>query len=119
MTPAVRAQRGAKRRCQNESCGLPFYDLNRSPIVCPNCSTAYVAPVPEPRNESRGRYSRPFSRPLPDVAPAVVEPVLSTEELVDEPLVAQQPDGDGILEVEDEDEEVLPLEVEEEPAQEE
>ncbi|MBU2583529.1 MAG: TIGR02300 family protein [Alphaproteobacteria bacterium] len=34
--------RGTKRTCQNDDCGARFYDLNRDPIVCPNCETAYV-----------------------------------------------------------------------------
>lgn len=34
--------RGTKRTCQNDDCGARFYDLNRKPIVCPICETAYV-----------------------------------------------------------------------------
>ena len=30
--------RGVKRRCA--SCDTAFYDLNRSPIVCPKCGKA-------------------------------------------------------------------------------
>ena len=43
----VKAQRGTKRTCQNPECGSRFYDLNRNPVACPVCSTAYVPPVPE------------------------------------------------------------------------
>ena len=32
---------GTKRQCQ--SCGAKFYDLNKSPIVCPKCGTAFAA----------------------------------------------------------------------------
>lgn len=46
ITEAVASKRGTKRHCQSEPCGLPFYDLNRSPIECPNCGEGYVpAPV--------------------------------------------------------------------------
>jgi uncharacterized protein (TIGR02300 family) len=42
---------GMKRQCQN--CGAKFFDLNRSPIVCPKCSTVFQAPAlaraPAPR----------------------------------------------------------------------
>ncbi len=36
--------RGTKRTCQNSECGSRFYDLNRSPIVCPICEESYVLP---------------------------------------------------------------------------
>ena len=34
-----KAARGAKRLC--ESCEAKFYDLNRSPIICPLCQTEF------------------------------------------------------------------------------
>jgi uncharacterized protein (TIGR02300 family) len=34
---------GMKRQCQN--CGARFFDLNRSPIVCPKCETVFQAPA--------------------------------------------------------------------------
>jgi uncharacterized protein (TIGR02300 family) len=43
---------GAKHTCQ--SCGAKFYDLQRSPIVCPRCSTEFSAEVLQ-----RGRRPRP------------------------------------------------------------
>ena len=36
------AARGTKRSCQNQECGSRFYDLNRDPIACPICDSAYV-----------------------------------------------------------------------------
>ena len=30
---------GVKRQCQN--CGAKFFDLNKDPIVCPKCATAF------------------------------------------------------------------------------
>ena len=39
--------RGTKRVCP--SCGARFYDLNRTPIVCPVCQSIYqVTPPPSP-----------------------------------------------------------------------
>ena len=35
----AKAELGAKRRCL--SCGAPFFDLNREPIVCPKCSAVF------------------------------------------------------------------------------
>ena len=34
---------GTKRLCGN--CGAKFYDLVKSPIVCPRCSTVFVPPT--------------------------------------------------------------------------
>jgi uncharacterized protein (TIGR02300 family) len=38
---ATKQDRGTKRTCQNGECSARFYDLNRSPITCPICGTAY------------------------------------------------------------------------------
>jgi uncharacterized protein (TIGR02300 family) len=38
---STKAQRGTKRTCQNTECGSRFYDLNRDPVTCPICGTAY------------------------------------------------------------------------------
>lgn len=39
---ATNKDRGTKRTCQNGECGARFYDLNRSPIVCPICGSKYM-----------------------------------------------------------------------------
>ena len=38
---AAKQARGTKRTCQSDECGARFYDLNRSPIVCPICGSIY------------------------------------------------------------------------------
>lgn len=38
---STKAERGTKRTCQNPECGSRFYDLNRDPITCPICQSAY------------------------------------------------------------------------------
>ena len=35
--------KGLKRICM--SCGARFYDLNKKPIICPNCSTEYTGEI--------------------------------------------------------------------------
>jgi uncharacterized protein (TIGR02300 family) len=35
----TKAELGTKRLCPN--CGARYYDLNRAPIVCPRCGTAF------------------------------------------------------------------------------
>ena len=39
---ATNKDRGTKRTCQNGECGARFYDLNRSPILCPICGSKYT-----------------------------------------------------------------------------
>ena len=43
--------RGIKRVCQ--SCGTRFYDLGRTPIVCPSCQTVYQVTQPTSRRGER------------------------------------------------------------------
>jgi hypothetical protein len=43
---STKAERGTKRTCQNPECGSRFYDLNRDPITCPICQTAFQLAVP-------------------------------------------------------------------------
>lgn len=59
---------GAKRVCQ--SCGARFYDLGRSPIVCPSCGAVFDLEV---LNRARR------ARPTPRVAAAVEEDLVRDE----------------------------------------
>jgi uncharacterized protein (TIGR02300 family) len=45
----AKAELGIKRLCA--SCGAKFYDLNKSPIVCPKCSTVYEVTLPRARSD--------------------------------------------------------------------
>ena len=120
MTPATLATRGTKRHCQNDACSLPFYDLNRPAIVCPNCSTAYVEPVREPpRARPMGRYARAFP-----ISSGPVEPATEATPIDDAAADAVVPDADAdadvgegqaILEVDEDEDSALTLDVVEEP----
>lgn len=59
---------GAKRVCQ--SCGARFYDLGRSPIVCPSCGAVFDLEV---LNRARR------ARPTPRVAAAAEEDLVRDE----------------------------------------
>ena len=110
--------RGMKRKCQNEACALPFYDLNRSSFACPNCSAPFDLEL-QARVEAAALAGRGYQRrnnkqfPMPIVA-AVAEPEAveaDVEAVVDE--IAE--DGasvageDVILEQEDENEGAVDL----------
>ncbi len=60
---------GTKRLCGN--CGTKFYDLSKSPIICPKCATVFVV--------AAAATSR--SRPVPEAAaaPVVRAPVKEPE----------------------------------------
>lgn len=79
----AQANRGSKRHCSH--CGVNFYDLDRSPIVCPKCHHDYVA---HPR--------LPSGRPSRAAAAAVVVPLLAeaAEEHFEEDEVVEHEEGD-------------------------
>jgi uncharacterized protein (TIGR02300 family) len=51
----AKADLGTKCACL--SCGMRFYDLKRSPILCPGCGTEF-----DPENIIKNRKSRPKSK---------------------------------------------------------
>ena len=69
--------RGVKRICQSEACALPFYDLNRTDISCPNCGTVFdtsvvtyarAAPSTTPSWKRGNRFQRVAAAPVAEVA---------------------------------------------------
>jgi uncharacterized protein (TIGR02300 family) len=65
---------GTKRLCGH--CGTKFYDLSKTPIVCPKCATVFqVAAAPASR--SRAEAAAPVA---PVVRPPVKEPVAEVPE---------------------------------------
>ena len=61
---------GIKRLCA--SCGAKFYDLSKSPIVCPKCSTVYEVTLPRARSDGRAAAAAAI---VPEPAAAEVETV--------------------------------------------
>jgi uncharacterized protein (TIGR02300 family) len=89
---------GTKRICAG--CNVKFYDLNKTPFVCPACATVFALPKP-----AAARPRRAFEPP-----PA---PVRAISEVADVP--AEKDDGDDLaaagvpmLEEMDEDDDVNP-----------
>ena len=68
--------RGSKRVCP--SCGARFYDLSRTPIVCPVCQTVYQVTPPAPSR--RERAAPVEARKV--VEPEVEAPVLGGAEVI-------------------------------------
>tara|TARA_B100000575_G_C23097482_1_gene633035 strand:- start:159 stop:605 length:447 start_codon:yes stop_codon:yes gene_type:complete len=55
----AKAKLGTKRTCT--SCGLRYYDLNKTPIICPSCAAEF-----DPESLLKTRKSRHISRPVDD-----------------------------------------------------
>jgi uncharacterized protein (TIGR02300 family) len=97
---------GTKRVCV--SCGARFYDLARTPAVCPKCGTEQPAEQPRLRRAAGGPPEdrrRPKPAPAPGLEDADVE-VESTEEEGEEDVLEDASDledgADAIVEVEQE-----------------
>lgn len=86
--------RGTKRQCSN--CGTKFYDLNRDPVLCPNCGTVFVIAA-----------ARPNGRPRPE-APVKVEPKVEEVEVDPAAAAAVVVPLDEVEEAEEGAEEVIP-----------
>ena len=69
-TPLAKPEWGTKRVCQ--SCGARFYDLGRSPIVCPSCGAVFDLEI---LNRTRR------ARPAPRAAAATAEEDLAGDEV--------------------------------------
>jgi uncharacterized protein (TIGR02300 family) len=116
MSARRKATRGTKRTCQ--ACEVRFYDLARTPIVCPMCGAHYATPADAilqakersvPVSSKTGWRSQPFKRtqpvlPVADAAPmdpaAVADDETEetgTEHSEDRVVIEQEPDDGDVL----------------------
>jgi len=65
----AKAELGLKRTCL--SCGMRYYDFNKTPIICPGCQTEF-----DPELVVRSRRGRAAAKPDPKAA----KPEASVEE---------------------------------------
>jgi uncharacterized protein (TIGR02300 family) len=49
ISDVAKPELGIKRLCAG--CGAKFYDLNKTPIVCPKCSTVYEVTLPRAKSD--------------------------------------------------------------------
>src|SRR5262245_9762194 len=113
---STKAERGTKRTCQNPECGSRFYDLNRDPVVCPICETAYqleaspvalaaAAPAADAATSRKPARKPAFAsvdEAKPEEVPdAEADDALAAIEDDDEPAAAEE--DETFLEAEEED----------------
>lgn len=128
MTTLV-SRRGLKRTCQDNDCGVRFYDLNKTTITCPVCGAGFTAPpLPVPRDvaSKSASQSRPFAQsygrlgrsaavlPGPNAATSDAEEIADdvADEVADisievDDTIADK--ADAILELDDEVEDAAPI----------
>jgi hypothetical protein len=95
------ADRGTKRRCAE--CGAAFYDMGRTPIVCPKCGTTHE---PQVLLKSDGRQPRKSRAPAPPPPTVDTEPAEAPEPKDDEAAdeAADDEEDDALLPDDDENE---------------
>ena len=80
---------GVRRRCL--SCTAAFYDLNRTPIVCPKCGVEFTPVEYARRPEPFKKYGAPYVRVVKP-EPEEAEPAAEAGE--DETLLADEDEDD-------------------------
>jgi uncharacterized protein (TIGR02300 family) len=80
---------GTKRLCA--ACNLKFYDLHRTPIVCPTCEAVFVLPVPAPSRPPRRSFAGPPAAMMP--VPLVAEQGELQDDVVVNDVEMDKPDA--------------------------
>jgi uncharacterized protein (TIGR02300 family) len=83
----VKAELGTKRTCP--SCGAKFYDLLKSPIICPKCGVSFIAATLLP---SKGDTPQPVAKPVREPPPPAKA---DAEEVSDVELVSLEEVEEG------------------------
>lgn len=73
----AKAELGLKRTCL--SCGMRFYDFNRTPIICPGCQAEF-----DPEAVIRSRRGRAATKDSPKASKQVEQPVMDDAVEMDE-----------------------------------
>lgn len=84
----ARPELGTKRLCAG--CSAKFYDMNKTPIVCPTCEAVFDLPKPPP-----ARGGRPFE-PVVVTMPVAIAPVSEAVATLEKPDGDEKEDDGGI-----------------------
>ncbi len=97
---------GTKRTCQK--CEARFYDLKRTPIVCPKCGHSHDAEdFIKTRRSRSAPKAAPVKKPIEKIAPVVEE---VADDAGDDALIedAEELEDDDDIEVVEEEDGALP-----------
>jgi uncharacterized protein (TIGR02300 family) len=87
----IKPEWGIKRHCQ--ACGVNFYDLKRSPIVCPKCSEVFD---PEAFTRSRRSPTPAEKKTASSAKKKAADPLAKTDDKTDDLLsAAESLDNEG------------------------
>jgi uncharacterized protein (TIGR02300 family) len=87
-TQVVNPQLGTKRTCT--TCGARFYDLNKSPIICPKCGAENDKDAVKSKRGGKGSKNDASKKVVPSKAARDEE----DEEDLDDALLETDDDGD-------------------------
>jgi len=97
----AKAEWGTKRRCTN--CGAGFYDLGKTPILCPKCGTEInpdaVMKTRRPAKVEEKAAPKPQAKPIPaeDIADGDLPDADIDDEFIEEAADIEEEDvGDEI-----------------------
>ncbi len=99
----TKSEWGTKRSCLG--CGVAFYDMKKSPIVCPKCGEEH-----DPQPLLKPRRTGPTSKPAAVVekkAPVEAEETDEDIDLDDAGIVLETDDDDDDLDDDDEDDSLI------------
>jgi uncharacterized protein (TIGR02300 family) len=85
----AKAQLGEKHTCV--SCGTRFFDLGKSPAICPKCATEQPAEQPRLKRQA----------PIPEEAKKIVKPVVVDPDEVDVEVADDEADEDILEDADD------------------
>lgn len=93
---AAADKRGLKRVCVD--CGIRFYDMNKRPIVCPNCSTEFTGVIKV--KTRRGRVAKALEE---DTESQVIESKAKKKAVNDDDDEIEEIDDVEVVSLDDED----------------
>ena len=96
----AKAELGLKRTCL--SCGMRYYDFNRTPIICPGCQTEFdpEAVIRSRRGRAPPKSAKAAKRPAVEAANDEAEPKATSSDNVED---ANSGEGDMEFDGDDED----------------
>jgi uncharacterized protein (TIGR02300 family) len=92
----AKAELGMKLTC--ESCGARFYDLNKTPGVCPKCGTANARPVIFKASRRPAEDREKAAAAAKAAASAAAKPAVTDDDDVDAAVADDDDEDEAVIE---------------------